>query len=87
MKMGRRFLLLLALSAGPVLGQQSGTEISATATNSAALRDDWKLLAPLIEEPKPSRDVIAGKKLELSGRWCIPSRSEKYGESPDACCT
>jgi hypothetical protein len=82
MKMGRRFLLLLALSAGPVLGQQPGTKISATATNSAALRDDSRLLAPLIEETKPSQDVNVGKKLELSGPLVHPLKVRKIREVP-----
>jgi hypothetical protein len=82
MMISRKVVLALALAAGPVLAQQPGRELSAAVTNSAVLRDDSKLLAPLIEETKVSQDVIAGKKLELSGPLVRPFKARKIREVP-----
>ncbi len=72
MKMVRQLVLMLALGASPVIAQQQGRELSAAATNSAALRNESRLLAPLIEDIKPSQDVIVRKNVELSGPLIRP---------------
>ena len=82
MKMGRQLVLMLTLGAGPVLAQQQGRELSAAATNSAALRDESRLLAPLIADTKPSQDVLVRKNVELSGPLVRPFRARKIGEIP-----
>ena len=82
MKVSRQVVLVLALTACPVHAQQPGGELSAAATNSAVLRDDSKLLAPLIEETKVSQDAIVGKKLELSGPLVRPFKVRKIREVP-----
>ena len=82
MKMVRQLVLILALGASPVIAQQQGRELSAAATNSAALRNESRLLAPLIEDIKPSQDVIVRKNVELSGPLIRPFKARKIGEIP-----
>jgi hypothetical protein len=82
MTLVRRIAYLLALAAGSALAREPDLEASATATNSAAVVDDSRLLAPLVEDVKRSQDVIVGKKVEVGGPLVRPFKVRKIREVP-----
>jgi hypothetical protein len=79
-----RLAVLLGLAASHVVAQQPGREASVSATNSSSLREESRIVAPLLEEPKSTQDVIVGKKLELSGPLVRPLKVKRLGDVPKA---
>jgi hypothetical protein len=77
-------MVVLGLAAGQTLAQQPAKEATATLTNSASMQEDTRLLAPLLEEPKGTQDVIAGKKVELRGPLVRPLKAKKLRDVPKA---
>jgi hypothetical protein len=82
MKMICQLVVLLGLAAGQAVAQQTGREASATSTNSSALHDDSRLLAPLLEDTKGSQELLVVKKIELGGPVIKPLKVKKLSEVP-----
>ena len=77
-------MVVLGLAAGQTLAQQPAKETSVTATNSASTQEETRLLAPLLEEPKGTQDVIVGKKIELRGPLVRPLKVKRLHDVPKA---
>jgi hypothetical protein len=82
MTMCRRIVFVLALSAGSALAREPDLDVSAATTNSAAVVDETRLLAPLVEDSKRSQDVIVVKKVEIGGPLVRPFKVRKIREFP-----
>jgi hypothetical protein len=82
MKMVCQLVIVIALVGLPVLAQERAQKTSANLTNSATLRDDTRLVVPVIEDAKPARDVIVKKNVELSGPLVKPFTVRKVTDVP-----
>jgi hypothetical protein len=78
--MASRFVIALALAGLPMLAQEHQT--AANLTNSATLHDEARVIAPIIEDARPARDVIVKKNVELSGPLVKPLTARRITDVP-----
>jgi hypothetical protein len=75
-------MIVLALAGVQALAQERTQKTSANFTNSATLHDDVRIVAPIIEEPKPSQYVIVKKNVQISGPLVKPLTARKITDVP-----
>jgi hypothetical protein len=74
-------VIALVLAGVQAFAQQQSQETSVNLTN-AVVHDDTRVLAPMIEDTKPTRDVIVKKNVEVSGPLVRPFTVRRITEVP-----